>query len=327
MAGVQASVTVIVVAYNSGDYLQPCIDSLATQSFRDFEAVIADNASQDGSVDRLRLPDGRFRVEHMGANLGFAAANNRVAQASKAEFLVLLNPDAVAEPGWLEALVEIARRHPQAASVGSVQRRLETPGILDGLGDVWHAAGLAWRGGEGRPAPAMIPDGEIFGPCGAATLYRRGEFLALGGFDERYFCYCEDVDLAYRQRLAGKISLRASAAEVRHAGSGITGRASDFSLYHGHRNRIWTFLKNTPEEIFWWALPYHLAFNAYYLFRAWRRGFLSPMLRAYRAAWEGRGPFLEERRRRRPRLRDTLNLRHMALSPWAPWLREMRPKA
>jgi len=262
----------------------------------------------------------------MGRNIGFAAANNLIAVKSEAEFLALLNPDAEAEPTWLEALVSAAEAHPNAAAVGSVQRRLEAPEILDGLGDVWHAAGLAWRGLEGRPAPRTVKDGEIFGPCAAAALYRRAAFLSLGGFDERYFCYCEDVDLGYRLRLAGNGSVRASEAVARHAGSGIAGRASEFSLFHGHRNRIWTFLKNTPEEIFWWALPYHLVFNAYYLFRAWRRGFLQPMLRAYRAAWEGRGPFLEERRRTRPRFGPALGLRHMALSPWSPWLRELRPK-
>jgi|688.fasta_scaffold273823_2 N-acetylglucosaminyl-diphospho-decaprenol L-rhamnosyltransferase len=326
MQGGKLPVTVIVVAYNSGAYLQACIDSLAAQTFGDFEAVIADNASEDDSVERLRLPDARFRVVSMGGNIGFAAANNRVAARSESEFLALLNPDAEAEPTWLEALVSAAQVHPNAAAIGSVQRRLETPEILDGLGDVWHAAGLAWRGLEGRQSIDSINDGEIFGPCAAAALYRRAAFLSLGGFDERFFCYCEDVDLGYRLRLAGDGSVRASEAVVRHAGSGIAGRASDFSLFHGHRNRIWTFLKNTPDEIFWWALPYHLAFNAYYLFRAWRRGFLPPMLRAYRAAWEGRGPFLEERRRNRPRLGPTLNLRHMALSPWSPWFRELRPK-
>lgn len=326
MEGAKLTVTVVVVAYNSGDYLQACINSLAAQTFSDFEAVIADNASQDDSVDRLRLPDSRFRVERMGDNLGFAAANNRIAEKSEAEFLALLNPDAEAEPTWLEALISAAHAHPNVSAIGSVQKRLDAPEILDGLGDVWHAAGLAWRGGEGRRAPSKLSDGEIFGPCAAAALYRREVFLSLGGFEERFFCYCEDVDLGYRLRLFGKSAYRASGAVVRHAGSGIAGRASDFSLFHGHRNRIWTFLKNTPEEIFWWALPYHLAFNAYYLFRAWRRGFLPPMLSAYRAAWDGRHPFLEERRRHRPRLGPTLNLRHMALSPWSPWFRELRPK-
>ncbi|MEW6597348.1 MAG: glycosyltransferase family 2 protein [Pseudomonadota bacterium] len=322
----QLPVTIVVVAYNSGDYLQACVDSLAVQTFPDFEVIIADNASEDDSIDRLRLPDSRFRVQYMGANLGFAAANNRVALRSRAAYIALLNPDAVAQPQWLAALVKAMRINPGAASVGGVQRRLLTPEVLDGAGDVWHVAGVVWRGLEGR-APTIPPgDGEIFGACGASALFRRQTFCDLGGFDERFFCYLEDVDLAFRLRLAGHSSIRTSGAVIDHAGSGITERHSTFSVYHGHRNRIWTFLKNTPEEIFWWALPYHLAFNAYYLFRAWRRGFLPPMLRAYRAAWEGRGPFLEERRRNRPRFGPTLGLRHMAISPWSPWFRELRPK-
>ncbi|MHB8285993.1 MAG: glycosyltransferase family 2 protein, partial [Caulobacteraceae bacterium] len=197
------SATVVIVAYDSGDFLQPCIDALAQQSFKDFEAVVLDNASRDTSVDDLRLPDARFRVERLGANTGFAVANNRAAWASSAEFLILLNPDAVADPGWLAALIAAAATHPDATSLGSLQLRLDDPSIMDGVGDVWHVAGLAWRAGEGHPATQAPGDGEIFGPCGAAALYRRAAFVAAGGFDERFFCYCEDVDLAFRLRAAG----------------------------------------------------------------------------------------------------------------------------
>jgi len=220
-----------------------------------------------------------------------------------------------------------ARQRPDAASVGAVQVRLSEPDILDGVGDVWHMAGLAWRAGEGWARSRTPPDGEIFGPCGAAALYRRADYLALGGFDERFFCYCEDVDLGFRLRLAGRTSVRASNAIVRHAGSGITGRQSEFSLFHGHRNRIWVFLKNTPGVWFWLLLPYHLAFNGWYLFRAWRRGFLPPIARAYRAAWEGRAPYLAERRRLRPVVPFSRLLGAMAMSPWSPWFRTLRPKA
>lgn len=128
----QLPVTIVVVAYNSGDYLQACVDSLAVQTFPDFEVIIADNASEDDSIDRLRLPDSRFRVQYMGANLGFAAANNRVALRSRAAYIALLNPDAVAQPQWLAALVKAMRINPGAASVGGVQRRLLTPEVLDG---------------------------------------------------------------------------------------------------------------------------------------------------------------------------------------------------
>lgn len=321
--------TVVIVAYESGDFLQPCVDALAAQGFADFEAVVVDNASTDGSVDRLRLPDGRFRIHRMGANTGFAAANNWAAGQSCAEFLVLLNPDAVAGPDWLERLVDAARGEPRAASVGSLQLRLDDPSRLDGVGDVWHVAGLAWRAGEGHGAETAPPSGEIFGPCGAAALYRRALFVEAGGFDERFFCYCEDVDLGFRLRAAGFISLRASEAVVRHAGSGISGRRSDFTLFHGHRNRIWTFVKNTPGLWFWLLLPYHVAFNVVYFGSAIRRRVLPPILRAYVAALTGIGPIWASRREleRQRRVPFLALMRAMAWTPLAPFRRELHPRA
>lgn len=317
-------VTVIVVAFQSGAFLQPCVDSLAAQTFADFEAVVADNASTDGSVEALRLPDARFRVAPMGSNTGFAVANNRVARASGAEFIALLNPDATAEPGWLAALVAAADAAPEAASVGSVQVRLDDASRLDGVGDVWHAMGVAWRAGEGWSAARTPGDGPILGPCGGAALYRRAAFVELGGFEERFFCYCEDVDLGLRLRLAGHAAVRASAAVVRHAGSGIAGRASEFTLFHGHRNRVWTFLRSTPGAWFWTLLPFHLLFNLLYLGLAWRRGFHRPVWRAYRAAWAGRGP-MRERARRLPPGSFRRLLPVVVWAPWAPWFRTLKP--
>ncbi len=315
-------VTVCIVAYESGAYLQACVDALAAQTFTGFEAVVADNGSTDGSIASLRLPDSRFRVEAMGGNLGFAAANNRVAFASPAEWLATLNPDAEPDPGWLAALLEAVDARPALAAVGSLQLRLDDAGVLDGVGDVWHLAGLAWRAGEGWDARRAPGDGPLLGPCAAAALYRLDLFKALGGFDERFFCYCEDVDYALRLRRAGHEAWRASAAVVRHAGSGITGRRSDFTLFHGHRNRVWTFLKNTTGPWFWLLLPYHLGFDALYLALAVRRGFGRPIWRAYREAWKGRRPFLEERRAAGGFGRV---VRVASWTPWAPWARELKP--
>jgi GT2 family glycosyltransferase len=322
------SATVIIVAYESGAFLQPCVDALAAQTYRDFEAAIMDNASTDASVRDLRLPDDRFEIRSLGHNAGFAVANNLAAAASRAEFLVLLNPDAVADPAWLETLIATARRAPDIASVGSLQRRLDDPAVLDGVGDVWHVAGLAWRAGEGHPAASAPGDGEIFGPCGAAALYRRAAFAEVGGFDERFFCYCEDIDLAFRLRAAGYRAVRASNAGVRHAGSGISGRRSDFTLYHGHRNRIWTFVKNTPGVWFWLLLPYHLAFNALYLGSALKRGILPPVWRAYVAAAKGLPSIWRSRRELGPvRVPFRTMMRSMAWTPWAPFRRELHPRA
>jgi N-acetylglucosaminyl-diphospho-decaprenol L-rhamnosyltransferase len=287
-------VTVIIVAYNSGDYLQACVDALSGQTYSSFHAVIADNASTDGATKRLRLPDERFSVRMMGDNLGFAAANNRVVADVASEFVALLNPDTIPEPGWLGALVEAARTHPEAASFGSIQIRLDEPDIFDGVGDVWHVAGIAWRALEGQPR-RPLGDAEIMGPCAAGALYRRADFEAVGGFDERFFCYCEDIDLALRLQLAGRGARRVAGAILNHAGSGTTGRVSEFTLFHGHRNRIWTFLKNTPGGWLWLWAPYHLAANLWLLWRYRSLGVSAILWRAYVAAWRGRGPFLAER--------------------------------
>ena len=318
-------VTVCIVAYESGAYLQRCVDALAAQTFTSFEAVVADNGSSDGSTTALALPDARFRVEDMGSNLGFAAANNRVAFASDALWLATLNPDAEPDAGWLAALLQAAAARPQVGAVGSLQLRLEDAGVLDGVGDVWHLAGLAWRAGEGWDAARAPGDGELLGPCAAAALYRLDLFKTLGGFDERFFCYCEDVDYALRLRRAGYGAWRASGAVVRHAGSGISGRRSEFTLYHGHRNRVWCFVKNTPGGWFWLLLPYHLAWNALYLVTAARAGFGVPIWRAFRDAWRGRAPFLAHRRAGASDYRRILGV--ASWTPWAPFKRELKPAA
>ena len=319
------AVTIAIVAYQSGDYLQPCVDALAAQTFADFEVVIADNASSDGSIEALRLPDARFRVESMGANLGFAAANNRVAFASTSEWFAVLNPDAQADAGWLAALLVAATRWPKAASFGSTQLSLDDPSRLDGVGDVWHAAGVAWRARNGWSARDIPPEGEAFGPCGAAALYRRDLFVQLDGYDERYFCYCEDVDLAYRLRIAGWAAVQVPTAVVLHAGSGISGRVSDFTLFHGHRNLIWTWVKNTPTAWLWFLTPWRIAYALALILAARKVGGAKSVARAHWAALKGLRPILKSRgdvqRSRRASLGQLSAA--MAWSPMSPKRRDI----
>lgn len=312
------TITVIIVAYNSGEFLQPCVDALAAQSFTEFEAVIVDNASTDGAVDALALPDARFRIDRPGANLGFAGGNNRAARASRAPWIALLNPDTRVAPTWLDALLDGARRWPDCPAFGSTQLRLDEPDILDGAGDVWYAGGVAWRALEGRPLSDNPPPGETFAPCGAAAFYDRARFLELGGFDERFFCYCEDVDYGFRVRLTGQVCIQLTDAIVYHAGSGTTGRHSEFTLFHGHRNRIWVFFKNTPAALLPLLTPVHLAINLYLYLRAdtERRGYLK---RAYGAAWKGLGAVMSQRKAlRHIRTGSLASLLHAMI--WSPIL-------
>lgn len=254
------AVSVIIVAYDSGAHLPRCLAALAHQTFRDFEIILIDNASPQGAPDAESLP-GRARLIRNADNVGFAAACNQGAREAAGRWIALLNPDAFPAPAWRAELVAAAERRPDFRMIGSLQLMDDDPDVMDGAGDVYHASGLAWRGGHGKTAGiAPLEDREIFGPCGAAALYDREMFLAAGGFDERYFCYFEDVDLALRLQLKGERALIAPRAAVRHVGSASSGgRRSAFAVYHGFRNRLWTFVKCTPAAVLPLALPWHFA--------------------------------------------------------------------
>jgi GT2 family glycosyltransferase len=133
-------------------------------------------------------------------------------------------------------------------------------------------SGRAWRNGHRvrcEQWPAV--DVEVFAPCAAAALYRRDAFDEVGGFDEKYFCYFEDVDLGFRLRLRGYRSLYVHSAVVRHVSSGLAGYRSDFAVYHGERNIVWTFFKDMPGPLLWLYLPQHIALNvAALMYYPWR---------------------------------------------------------
>ncbi|MCB2098524.1 MAG: glycosyltransferase family 2 protein [Parvularculaceae bacterium] len=254
--------SVIIVNYNAGDRLRRCVEHLDRQTFRDFETIILDNGSTDGSLDPVRAKGPAVILDEVGANLGFAAANNRGARRASGDWLVFLNPDAYAAPDWLEQLVAAAERYPWADAFGSTQLNAADRDKIDGAGDVFHIAGIPYRGYFGWPASALPAEGECFAPCAAAAMYRKSVFDSLGGFDERFFCYGEDVDLGFRLRLSGGRAVQVKAARVLHEGSGVTGRHSDFTVYHGHRNRIWLAYKNMPSALLLIGAPFRLVTDA-----------------------------------------------------------------
>ncbi len=299
-AGTAPEVVVLIVAWNSGPHLQVVLDALARQSFTDFETIVWDNASTDGAVEALRVGPG-VRVVRCPDNLGFAAGNNRAAALSRAPFIVTLNPDAFADPDWLETLVVAARRT-GAESLASLQLSADDPTILDGAGDMMSVIGVAWRGGYLQPR-ALEPDGpvEVFAACAAAALYRRDAFEAAGGFEERFFCYHEDVDLGFRLRLNGGRCVLEPRAIVRHVGSASSSAISGFAEYHGMRNRLWTFARDMPLALMPIALPCHILLVIFLLIRAQSPRMRQARLRGLADGWRGVGPFLAERSRWRPK--------------------------
>ncbi len=250
-------ITVVIVNYNAGDCLARCLEALRRQTFRDFAVIIVDNGSKDHSLRAIESLSSGWRAIRLARNFGFAAANNFAVSLVESPWVATLNPDAYAEPDWLAQMACGIEHYPDAAAFGSVQIDAAHPDRLDGTGDVYHVTGVFWRGGFGRALADQRGEGDVMSVCAAAALYRREAFSALGGFDEDFFCYGEDVDLGIRLRLAGHRSIQLANAVVRHVGGACGGRRSDFAVYHGVRNRLWLLVKDIPSPQLWLLLPVH----------------------------------------------------------------------
>lgn len=282
--------TILMVNWNSWDILSRCLERLQSQTYQNFNVLIIDNASDNPAPNGLFLHHPNVTLIRNQSNLGFAAANNQAIKLlDYSEWLVLLNPDAFPEPDWLERLIDAARENTGYTMFASRQLMDENRGLLDGDGDVYNISGLVWRDGHGKRVDGAAREPrETFSPCAAAGLYRRDALISVGGFDEDFFCYVEDVDLGFRLRLMGHRCLLVPGAVVHHIGSATTGgQHSDFSVYHGHRNLVWAYVKNMPGWLFWACLPLHIAMNLVTVIMFIMHGKSRVILRAKRDALLG----------------------------------------
>jgi GT2 family glycosyltransferase len=282
------AVSVVVLNWNGGEYLPRCLEALATQTFKDFEVIVLDNASSDGSSDGLeaRWPD--FRAVRFTQNLEFSTANNRGAKLAIGKWLAFLNNDAFPEKEWLENLLKAAGEHPGFAFFASRLVYAGAPGRVQATGDIYHISGFAWPRDNNRPAgQAHNQPDEVFSASAAAALYDRQAFLAAGGFAEHFTSHYEDVDLGFRLRLLGYRCLYVPQAVVVHVGSASYGAESDRSVYQVQRNVIWCYLANMPGRLLWKYLPIHLfanlVFGMYYQGRGQGRVAWKAKLDALRA--------------------------------------------
>lgn len=292
------SVAVVVVNASSGAHIGRTLDALARQTVRPRRTIVVDNASADGSADAIARLHPDAELVRLAENVGFAAASNLGARlAGGCDWIATLNPDAFPEPGWLEALLGAADANPAYASFGSRLVCAADEAVLDGTGDRYHVNGFAWRRDHGCSATTVRRSGEVFSPCAAAALYRRDAFLEVGGFDEAFFCYFEDTDLAFRLRLLGHRSLYVGEAVALHVGSASAGRLSDFTLFHQYRNCVWTYAKDMPWPLLVAYLPQHVLTQLLLLVWGVRRRRARIVLRAQWAALTGLPGVLARRRR------------------------------
>lgn len=256
-------VCVIVVNHRAGPLLLKCLGSLAAQTRKPDRVIVMDNASGDPFFTAAQKTHPRFEFVRMEKNAGFAAANNMgVKMADNCGWIALLNPDAYADPKWIETLVSAQEKNKRYTFFASRILSASMPGFIDSAGDVYHVSGKAWSRGHAMRAQGVFTENdEVFGPCAAGAMYRRDVFMGAGGFDESFFLYMEDVDLAFRLRLRGHECLYVADAVVHHEGSASSGKMSDTFVYHSSRNMVWTFMKNMTWPMLAVYLPQFLTLN------------------------------------------------------------------
>jgi GT2 family glycosyltransferase len=241
-------VSVVIVNWNGERFLRQCLDSLKAQTFVDFEIIVVDNGSVDGSVALLETSyRDMVRLMKNGKNLGFAEGNNQGIAASRGEYVATLNTDTVADRNWLHELVRVVESAQDIGMVGSKILLIDTPGAIDSVGVNIYPDGMSRQRGRLEPDDGRYAEPEeILLPSACAALYRKAMLDEIGLFDAAFFAYCEDTDLGLRGRLAGWKAMLAPAAIVHHHYSGTAGKVSPFKAYYVERNHFWIALKTMP---------------------------------------------------------------------------------
>ena len=249
-------ITVVVVNWNRRDLLRACLRSLAAQTDAEFDVVVIDNGSTDGSAEMVEAeyqsrPEFRLFLIRNTENRGFCAANNQGIAAARGEFIALLNNDAEAQPGWLAALITAFDR-PEIGMAASKILVWEDPARIDKAGHLIYPDGQNRGRGAGEPDRGQYDrEEEVLWPDGCAAMYRRSMLDQIGGFDEDFFAYADDAELGLRGRIAGWRCRYVPDAVVRHHRGSTLGLLSVRRLALIERNRILLVVKLFPWSLVW----------------------------------------------------------------------------
>lgn len=239
--------SVIIPNWNGAAHLPVCLDSLRAQSIREFEVIVADNASTDGSRELLRRDYPEVRVEALPTNLGFTGACNAGLRAARGGVLILLNNDTEAAPDWLAEVLAAFERHPEAGSVASKMLLFDRRDTLHAAGDYFTLDGVPGNRGVWQNDTGQYAEGPVFSANGGSAAYRRAVLDEVGLLDDDFYFSLEDVDLGWRAQLRGWPCLYAPRAVVYHKLS-ATGGGVTHSFYNG-RNFLYVLFKDVPGDL------------------------------------------------------------------------------
>ncbi|OQY49008.1 MAG: hypothetical protein B6242_00545 [Anaerolineaceae bacterium 4572_78] len=260
------SVAIIIANWNGLHYLKECLPTIFQQTYHDFSVWIVDNGSTDGSVLWLKQSFPHVHLIANNHNRGFATANNQAIRSTQTQFIATLNNDTKLESNWLAELVAVMESNPKIGAIAPKMLLASRPEIIDSAGIAIDKAGIAWgvHGGQHdnkMERQRLLCPVPVFGACAGAALYRRAMFDDIGLFDEDFFAYLEDVDLAWRGQWADWQAVYIPQAIVYHLHSGTSKEGSAFKNRLLGRNKIWLLAKNYPFSAGLKWLPYVLMYE------------------------------------------------------------------
>ena len=252
-------ISVVVLNYNGKKFLEACLNSLRNQTYKDLEVIVVDNGSSDGSAEYTEKHFPWARLVKNENNLGFAGGTNAGIRNAYGDYIITLNNDTWVESDFVEQLI----RPMDDRCVGMCASKMLFPdGRINSTGICLSRSGAAWdRGMFEQDQGQYDAEEDVFGPCAGAALYRKDMLDEIGIFDENFFIYMEDVDLAFRGRMAGWKCIYVPHAKVHHLHSRTMGFGSNNSVYYGNRNIIWFVVKDFPTRIFLASLPWIIGRN------------------------------------------------------------------
>lgn len=265
-------VTIIIPNYNGLVFMETCLKALEKQTCRDFDLLVVDNGSTDGSAQWLK--EHAIPSVFLAENTGFSGAVNVGIRAAETPYVILLNNDTEAAPEYVEELLKAIERSPGIFSVSPKMVQMYHRELMDDAGDMYSIMGWAYQRGVGQETWRYDRPCRVFSACAGAAIYRRAVFEEIGFFDEMHFAYLEDIDVGYRAKIAGYENRYCPSAVVYHVGSGTSGsKYNSFKVRLAARNNVYLNYKNMPAaQLLVNSIPIALGILGKYFFFK-KRGF------------------------------------------------------
>jgi len=267
-------VSIVILNWNGRKIIKRCLDAVLAQTYPNFEVILSDNGSTDGSVEFVRKNYPKVKIIENGRNLGCAEGNNVGMRIAKGKYICNLANDTKPDKNWLTEMVKVAESNEKIGAIGPKLVFMHNPKIINAAGTLASKDGLVrYRGWKEKDVGQYDKIEEVFAVNNVACMYRKKALEDAGLLDPEFFIYNEDADLGWRMRLRGWKSVYVPIT-VQHEVGTTMGKYSEKGAYYAHRNWIWMIIKNFSLSSLMLYSPFIIIWNVLSILRGFVRGSL-----------------------------------------------------